>query len=216
VTRRFDLLVFDWDGTLMDSAERIVNCFRAAAVDVGVCPPDAAAVRDVIGLGMRESVERVLPEADEDTVVRVIERYGVHFLELDPTPMPLFAGVEEGLARLRDRGFRLAVATGKSRRGLNRALASTGLEERFEATRCADESLPKPDPRMLHDLVGMTGVAPERALMVGDTTYDLEMARRAGVSSLAVSYGAHDAQRLGELMPLGCLASFEDVVDWLS
>jgi len=215
VSKQFDLVVFDWDGTLMDSAQRIVNCFRAAAADAGQPPPEPAAVRDIIGLGLRESLQALLPDADEPVLDRVLERYRAHYMELDPTPAPLFHGVTEGLERLANSGFRLAVATGKSRRGLDRALAETGLRARFEATRCADEAAPKPDPRMLHDLVAAAGVDIARTVMVGDTTHDLEMARRAGVASVAVSYGAHEAPRLQAMSPLACVTSFEAVVEWL-
>ena len=214
--RRFDLVVFDWDGTLMDSAQRIVNCFRAAATDAGLPAPEPAAVRDIIGLGLRESVRALIPGIDEPGLARVLERYRIHFMELDPTPAPLFQGVTQGLARLGARGFRLAVATGKSRRGLDLALAQTGLTAHFEATRCADEAVPKPDPRMLHDLIAGAGVDTDRTVMVGDTTHDLEMARRAGIASLAVSYGAHEAPRLRAMAPLACMASFDAVVEWLT
>lgn len=215
MTDRFELIVFDWDGTLMDSAAKIVNCFRMALTDVGLPPVPEAAIRHVIGLGLTEAVDALIPHADRATVTRVVERYREHFLHLDATSMPLFPGVIEGLERLSRAGLRLAVATGKARRGLKRVLDDSAIGHLFCATRCADEAVSKPHPRMLHDILAVTGVAPERALMVGDTSYDLLMAQAAGMSSLAVSYGVHAREHLLQHGPLACLDSFIDVCRWL-
>jgi len=212
---RFDLIVFDWDGTLMDSVAKIVNCFRAALDDVGLAPLPEEAIRHIIGLGLSEAVERLLPAADRDTRERVVARYREHFLHLDATHMPLFPGVTEGLQQLSGAGFRLAVATGKARRGLRRVLDGSAIAHLFCATRCADEALSKPHPRMLHDILAATGLPAERALMVGDTTYDLQMAQAAGMASLAVSYGVHARAHLLEHNPLACLDSFIEVCRWL-
>jgi len=213
--RRFDLIVFDWDGTLMDSVAKIVNCFRAALADVGLAEIPDPAIRHIIGLGLNEAVETLLPDTDAPTRARVVERYREHFIHLDPTYMPLFPGVVDGLQQLAAAGFRLAVATGKARRGLKRVLDQSTIAHLFCATRCADEALSKPHPRMLHDILAATGVSTERALMVGDTTYDLLMARAAGMPSLAVSYGVHPRAHLLEHGPLACLDSFIDVCRWL-
>lgn len=209
------LVVFDWDGTLMDSAAKIVNCFAAAARDSGMPFPGAAAVRNVIGLGLREAMDALYPGAEGAQVADLVARYREHFLHLDDTPMPLFPGVAQGLRDLYRRGLHLAVATGKSRRGLERALAETGLAGLFCASRCADESASKPDPRMLREILDHTGVEPARAVLVGDTVYDLDMAAAAGMPALAVSYGVHAPERLLTRRPLACLDSFPAVHRWL-
>jgi len=213
--RRYRLVVFDWDGTLMDSAAKIVNCFRRAACDAGQPVPSARAVRGIIGLGLAQALERLFPGAGHDALVRVADAYRGHFLEHDDTPTGLFPGVREGLAGLRDDGFRLAVATGKVRRGLDRVLAETGTAELFDATRCVDEAASKPDPLMLHDLLALTGVEAQAAVMVGDTTFDLQMAAAAGMDALAVRYGAHEPESLEAERQLACLDAFDEVVGWL-
>jgi phosphoglycolate phosphatase len=213
--RDYQLIVFDWDGTLMDSAGKIVRCFESAVGDVGLPSPGPAAIRNIIGLGLGEAVASLLPRCDSQTQSRVVERYREHFLHLDQTDMPLFPGVRDGLASLAQRGYLLAVATGKARRGLSRVLRETGLEALFAASRCADESFSKPHPQMLLDILDQTGVAPAAALMVGDTVYDMEMARNARVDGLAVSYGVHERERLLAHGPVACLDSFAEVHGWL-
>lgn len=215
MSRRYDLLIFDWDGTLMDSIARIVNCFGNACADVGLPVPPESAMRHVIGLGLGEAVDALLPGVDPALRERVVARYREHFLHIDQTAMPLFDGVRAGLEEFVDRGYLLAVATGKSRRGLDRVLQETGMASLFVATRCADEALSKPHPKMLHDLLDYTGLRSEHALMVGDTTYDLQMARTAVMDSLAVSYGVHDRETLLAHAPLACLDSFDQVRQWL-
>ena len=199
----------------MNSVAKIVRCFTAALADVGVPHPGEAATRHVIGLGLSEAVVTLLPQADADTRARVVERYRQHFLHLDQTHMPLFPGVRRGLEALAAQGYLLAVATGKARRGLDRVLQDTGMGSLFCSTRCADEAFSKPHPRMLEDILEQTGVAADRALMVGDTTYDLLMARHAGLASLAVTYGVHARELLVEHEPLACLDSFNEVYAWL-
>lgn len=213
--RPYDLIIFDWDGTLMDSAAKIVRCFQCAATDAGLTPPPDNAVRNIIGLSLKEALDVLLPTARETVRAHVIECYRHHFLNLDTTDTPLFPGVAEGLNMLSAAGFRFAIATGKARRGLDRVLRETGISHYFCATRCADEAKSKPHPQMLYDLLGVTGVQRERALMVGDTTYDLEMARAAAMGSVAVAYGAHERERLLPHGPLGCFDSFADVCQWL-
>lgn len=213
--RPFDLIVFDWDGTLMDSAAKIVRCFQCAARDLGLPPPPDHAIRNIIGLGLRESLDLLVPEADDATRRALVECYRRHFMHLDTTESVLFPGVVDGLHALSAGGYRLAIATGKSRRGLDRVLRETAVSRYFCATRCADEACSKPHPQMLHDILGRTGVAPGRALMVGDTTYDLQMAAAAGMAGLGVSYGAHERERLLALSPLACLDSFDEVRQWL-
>ncbi len=213
--RPFDLIIFDWDGTLMDSIAKIVRCFRAALTDVGVPGISDAEIQDVIGLGLLEVAQTLLPNADSATQLQVTDRYREHFLRLDPTDMVLFPGVLAGLESLAQQGYLLAIATGKARRGLERVLDQTATGHLFCATRCADEALSKPHPRMLHDILSQTGVAPSKALMVGDTVYDLQMARGAGMHGLGVTYGVHERERLLAQNPLACLDSFPEVCQWL-
>lgn len=214
-SKDYDLIIFDWDGTLMDSAEKIICCFRAAIDESGLSYPGDAAIRNIIGLGLQEAVNTVLPDIGRQQMGTLIERYREHFLHLDHTEMPFFDGVPEGLESLQNAGYLLAIATGKARRGLNRILDQADMQHRFIATRCADEAVSKPHPQMIADLLVQTGVSSDKALMVGDTTYDLQMAQRAGAASLAVSYGAHDRDRLLACEPLGCCDSFEEVRLWL-
>lgn len=213
--RRYRLVVFDWDGTLMDSAQKIVNCFRAAALDTGLPAPEPERVRDIIGLGLREALVELFPDADEAALARVGSSYRDHFVERDQTAMNLFPGVMEGLNTLKSERFVLAVATGKARRGLDRVLDETGTRHLFDTTRCVDEAQSKPHPRMLLDILAETGVGPRESLMVGDTTFDLRMAAAAGMDALAVGYGAHAVSPLRQENPVGCLNEFNEVVQWI-
>jgi phosphoglycolate phosphatase len=215
MNRPYDLIVFDWDGTLMDSEAKIVRCLQAAAADTGSRDPGAEAIRRIIGLALSEAVQVLFPEEPPERHAQLVERYRRHFLELDATAMPLFPGVAEGLTRLNDQGYMLAIATGKARRGLKRVLDETGLESLFASSRCADEARSKPHPQMLEDILGQTGIEASRALMVGDTVYDMQMARHARVAGLAVSYGVHARAELLEHGALACLDSFPEVCAWL-
>lgn len=212
---KYDLLIFDWDGTLMDSAARIVRCFRGAMQDCGLPPVADEAIARTIGLGVTDSLARLLPALSDDARRAVAARYREHFLRIDDTPTPFFSGVEEGLRDLAGRGYRLAVATGKSRVGLDAAMAATGTADLFCITRCADETASKPNPLMLHEILAQSGVDSARALMVGDTTYDVEMAAKAGVASVAVTYGVHDRAELLIHAPQACVASFPAFCAWL-
>ena len=215
MNRQFDLIVFDWDGTLMDSAAKIVRCMQAAAEDVGIPDPGSAAIRDIIGLGLSEAMQVLFPEQAPVRRAELVERYRRHFLELDTTETPLFPGVKQGLTQLTGQGYLLAIATGKARRGLDRVLDDTGMRHLFTSSRCADEAFSKPHPQMLDDLLDETGVGAGRALMVGDTVYDMEMARSAQVAGLAVSYGVHARERLLDCGALACLDSFPEVCVWV-
>ena len=207
----YRLLVFDWDGTLMDSQARIVACFQAAAADVGVAVPAADRARDVIGLGLREAAERLFPDVGPADLVEVVERYRHHFLGDHPTPSTLFPGVPETLEGLADAGYLLGIATGKSRRGLDQVLAETGLGPLFHASRCADEAFSKPHPQMLEEVMAVLGAGPGDTLMIGDTEYDMQMARNAGVPALAVGYGVHAADRLLAEGALACLERIDQL-----
>ena len=211
----YELVIFDWDGTLMDSTRVIASSLQAACSDVGIKVPSERDARYVIGLGLGDSFNHVAPGLDADARQRLTERYRHHFLAREDE-MPLYEGVREMLADLHGRGRRLAVATGKARPGLDRVLDSTGLRPWFEATRCADEGFAKPHPDMLLMLMDLTGVQPRRALMVGDTTHDLELAANAGVDAVAVSYGAHDADLLDTRPAKARCASVAQLHRWLT
>jgi phosphoglycolate phosphatase len=210
----YDLVVFDWDGTLMDSTRVIATSLQAACRDVGTPVPSDSEALFVIGLNMADTFERVAPGLDARAQRLLAERYRHHFLAREHES-PLYEGVHEMLAELHGRGRRLAVATGKARRGLDRALDATGLRRWFEATRCADDGFAKPHPGMLLMLLEMTGVEPHRTLMVGDTTHDLELAANAGVDAVAVSYGAHPEELLATRPALARCATVADLRRWL-
>jgi phosphoglycolate phosphatase len=214
-TDRYELVIFDWDGTLMDSTAVIARSLQAACREVGCAVPTEEEALYVIGLNMADTFQRVVPDLDEAGRVRLAERYRHHFLA-DEDQAPLFGGVREMLSDLRARGRRLAVATGKARRGLDRVLDATGLRAEFEATRCADEGFAKPHPEMLLMLLDTTGVDPARALMVGDTTHDLELAANAGVDAVAVTYGAHREPLLATRPACARVASVAELHRWLT
>lgn len=212
---QFDLIVFDWDGTLMDSTATIVKCIQAAARDLGLPIPQDRAASYVIGLGLQEAMEAVLPELDPKYYPRMVERYRYHYLTRDHE-LTLFAGVREMLTELSHAGYFLAVATGKSRVGLNRALDVAKLLSVFDATRCADETFSKPHPAMLQELTRELGQDMKRTVMIGDTTHDLQLAANAGAAGIAVRYGAHPADELDALMPIYSAASVAELHDWLN
>ncbi|HUJ86347.1 MAG TPA: HAD-IIIA family hydrolase [Burkholderiales bacterium] len=212
---RYALLVFDWDGTLIDSASTIVECIQAASQDMGLRVPDRERARHVIGLGLHDSLRHAVPDLPRERYLDFAALYRRHFLARESS-MLLFEGVPQLLAELDRRGHTLAMATGKSRAGLDRALAASGLGVHFRASRCADETNPKPHPAMLLELMRELGAEPHRVLMVGDTSHDLEMARNAGVDAVAVSYGAHPEQTLRALGPRACVSSVDDLARWLA
>ena len=211
----YELVVFDWDGTLMDSTHVIATSLQAACRDVGIAVPSGEDARYVIGLNLADTFAHVAPDLDEPGRVRLGERYRHHFLAREHE-MPLYGGVREMLDDLLARGHRLAVATGKARRGLDRVLDSTGLRDRFEATRCADEGFAKPHPDMLLMLLGITGVEARNAVMVGDTTHDLDLAANAGVDGVAVSYGAHAEALLATRPAKARFSRVADLHRWLA
>lgn len=213
---RYRLVIFDWDGTLMDSEHRIVACMQAAASDVGWRELEHEAVRDIIGLGLPEAIAKLCPGMPAAQAESMRQQYSKHFVAAEQTPLSFFEGVEEGILRLRSNSaLRLAVATGKSRRGLRRAFEATGAGAWFHASRTADETLSKPHPRMLEELLVETGVPAEEALMIGDSEYDMEMARALGMDRLAVTYGVHAAERLAMSRPVFSAGSFSELIEWL-
>ena len=211
----YTLITFDWDGTLVDSEAGIVDSLTRALADLDLPPLPRTKLRDVIGLGLPEAVRRLLPGARPDLVERFIERYRLHYLSPERAPTRLFPGVRETLESLVEAGYLLAVATGKSRRGLERSMEETGCADLFLATRCADECFSKPHPQMLLELMDFAGAGPEETLMVGDTEYDLQMAANAGARALAVTYGVHGRERLRLHRPLGFLERIADILPWL-
>jgi len=212
--KQFDLIVFDWDGTLMDSTATIVNCIQAAAKDLDLPIPDRQSAAYVIGLGLQDAMQAVLPDLDPKYYPRMVERYRYHYLAKDQT-LTLFDGVQAMLSELSHLGYFLAVATGKSRVGLNRALDSVNLLSLFDATRCADETFSKPHPAMLQELTRELGQDMQRTVMIGDTTHDLQMALNAGASAIAVHYGAHPEHELRQLNPLFGARSVAQLHAWL-
>ncbi|HRD33860.1 MAG TPA: HAD-IA family hydrolase [Rhodocyclaceae bacterium] len=214
MAHRFELIVFDWDGTLMDSAGAIVSAIMAASRDLGLPLPSDARARHVIGLGLVDALSHAVPELAPADYPRMVERYRHHYLSSD-RELSLFPGIFEMIAGLAGAGRLLAVATGKSRVGLDRALGHTGLGEYFHSSRCADECFSKPHPAMLEELTAELGVARDRTLMIGDTTHDLQMARNAGVAGLGVSFGAHPKDALLAEPALAIVETPAALVQWL-
>lgn len=212
--RNYRLIVFDWDGTLMDSAGAIVSSMQAACADLGLTPPDDKTARQVIGLGLHDALAAALPGVPASEYSRVAERYRHHYLSRDHE-LSLFPGAYELVVELSESGCLLGVATGKSRLGLNRALDMSGLGQFFHATRCADECSSKPAPDMLLELMDELCASPGQTLMIGDTTHDLQMARNARVEALGVGYGAHPRRALEAERPLGLFDEFSQLAEWL-
>ncbi len=217
-SRRFDLIAFDWDGTLFDSTALIVQSIQNAVRDVGGTVPTREAASYVIGLGLAQALAHAAPDVPKDRHPALGEAYRRHYGAMQDE-ISLFEGTMPMLQALRARGHLLAVATGKSRRGLDevlrRTVDDTVLAQLFEASRTADQTAGKPDPLMLHELMAELDVPPERTLMIGDTTHDLALARNAGVASVGVSFGAHDHQAFAEFAPLMVAHSVGELHDWL-
>ena len=209
------LIVFDWDGTLMNSEAKIVNSMRAAGDDLGLATLDDRTLRNVIGLGLKEAIETLYPDAGLDIHRAFADRYRHYFLAADGMVSTFFDGALDMVRGLRRQGMLLGVATGKSRRGLDRALAEHNCGDLFHATRCADETFSKPHPQMLLEIMEVLGVSPNESLMIGDTEYDLMMAQNAGVAAVGVTYGVHERERLVQHRPLACVADIRELTSWL-
>jgi phosphoglycolate phosphatase len=207
---RYDLIVFDWDGTLMDSTATIARCIQLSCADAGLPVPSMQAASHVIGLGLQDALAHFAPAADAAQVQTLVQRYKMHYLTNDAN-LVLFDGVGDFLQQLADSGYQMAIATGKSRVGLDRALSYTDIARHFSASRTADETASKPHPQMLHELMEHFAVPPDRVLMVGDTTHDLEMARRAGTHAAAVSTGAHPEAQLRDYPVVACVPTVVDL-----
>jgi phosphoglycolate phosphatase len=211
--KRYDLIVFDWDGTVMDSTAVIAGSIQAACRDLGLQVPDDETARHVIGLGLDQALRYAVPELTEAMRPDLVERYRHHFLAQDQQ-IPLFEGARETIVELHEAGYRLGVATGKSSNGLDRALEATGLKDYFHATRTADRTLSKPNPAMLFELMDELGASAGRTLMVGDTTHDVQMAQNAHVDAVAIGHGAHPPEQLQELNPLALVGDFAELRSW--
>ncbi len=211
---RFDLVVFDWDGTLSDSTAAIARAIQDAAADLGLPVPDDATASHVIGLGLHDALARAVPTLPAERIAEYSARYRVHYLARE-AELVLFPGARELIDELREAGVLLAIATGKSQRGLQRALVSAGLGTEFAATRCADQTHPKPHPAMLLELADELMVAPQRTLMVGDTTHDLQMAEAANAAAVGLTQGAHPYEQLAACRPLALFDSLTQLHQWL-
>jgi len=211
---KYQLLIFDWDGTLMDSEAQIIACVEAASKDLNLPQPDKETIRNIIGLGLKEAINTMFPGHSSDICQQIAERYQYHFLTADPASSTLFSGVINMLNDLKKRGYWLAVATGKSRPGLQKVLNDSGLKQTFHATRCAGDTASKPNPQMLYELLDELGIESSQALMIGDTVYDLQMAKIADMPALAVSYGVHERERLLKCNPVGCVDDISALHNW--
>jgi phosphoglycolate phosphatase len=213
--RRFDLIAFDWDGTLFDSTAIITRCIQLAVADVGGTVPSDQDAAYVIGLGLMQALAHAAPDVPKSRYPELGARYKAHYMT-HQNDISLFSGVIDMLAELKSRQHLLAVATGKSRLGLNDALAAVELQGLFDSSRTADETAGKPHPLMLHELMREFGVEPQRVLMIGDTTHDLQMALNASCASVGVSYGAHEPQAFDALKPLFVAHSVAELRSWLA
>jgi len=212
--RRFDLIAFDWDGTLFDSTAIIARCIQAAVRDVGGKEPTFEEASYVIGMGLMQALAHAAPDVPQALYPKLGDRYRHHYFAIQHE-ISLFDGVLPLLADLKARGHVLTVATGKSRRGLDEALATSTLAGVFDASRTADQTAGKPDPLMLHELMAEFDVSAQRTLMIGDTTHDLQMALNAGCASVAVSYGAHESGDFHTLQPLFVAPDVKQLHDWM-
>lgn len=213
---KYSLLVFDWDGTLMDSKAQIVNCMQSAIKELSLEDRTNEQISDIIGLGLEEAVSKLYPDLKSKEVQHASQTYREHYLFKDKTPSPLFPGVEAVLSMLKETGYDLAVATGKSRRGLDKGLSETGLHDYFPITRCADETRSKPHPQMLEEILVDYNTQTSKALMIGDSEYDLQLANNAKVDGFAVSYGVHGLLRLLKHDPVGFIDKIEQFPEWLN
>lgn len=213
---KYSLLVFDWDGTLIDSKAQIVNCMQATIVSLELEARTDKQISDIIGLGLEEAIRVLYPEVEAKIVQQAAQAYREHYLTKDKTPSPLFDGVKEVLDTLKELGYDLAIATGKSRRGLDKGLIDTGLEAYFPITRCADETRSKPHPQMLEEILVDCNTDANKTLMIGDSEYDLQLANNTKVDGFAVSYGVHGLMRLLKQDPVGFIDDIKQLPQWLA
>ncbi len=212
---KYSLLVFDWDGTLLDSQAQIVNCMQSAINELDLEPRSNEQITNIIGLGLENGVAQLYPAMDMKLVIKAAQTYREHHIYKDKTPTPLFDGAKQALTTLREAGYDLAIATNKSRRGLDKGLSDTGLNDYFPITRCVDEAHPKPNPQMLEEILTDHNLQASKALMIGDSEYDLQLANNTKVDGLAVSYGVHGLMRLLKQDPVGFIDKIGQLPDWL-
>ena len=212
--KQFDLIVWDWDGTLADSTGMITNAIVSAAEQVGLPTLDPVAASNIIGLGLKESIHALFGDIPADIAQKLAQQYTANYYAGE-SEIPLFAAAADAIKMLHKRGFKLAVATGKGRRGLNLALEHCGLGQYFHATKTVDECFSKPHPQMLDELMDELIVRPERTIMIGDTSYDLQMASNAGVSALAVTFGAQSRDKLLGYNSIAMFDQFSELSAWL-
>jgi phosphoglycolate phosphatase len=212
----FDLLIFDWDGTLVDSIDWIVHCVQTAAIETQYPVPTAQAAKDIIGLSIQEAMNTLFPDVDSAMQKQMVACYSETFFSRQTTAQDLFSGVEDMLVEFKQAGYQLAVATGKTRSGLDKVLHSTGMVDFFQITRCADETASKPHPLMLEQIMRHTGIRPERTLMIGDSIHDLQMAKNAQIASVGVTCGAHSANILQQYQPLVCLEQTKELLELIT
>jgi len=208
------LYIFDWDGTISNSAAKIVSCMRAATDDAGLASRSDDEIKNIIGLGLPEAIRLLYPDILDEKLEHVRQGYSAFFLGADVTPSPFFDGAMETMQALADAGHSLAVATGKSRRGLDRVLKKLDLHTFFHGSRCADETVSKPDPKMLTELLVEFNCAAAEAVMIGDTEYDMAMAQAIDMPRIAVSFGAHHIDRLKPYKPVLCVDEFNQILNW--
>ncbi len=212
---KYSLLVFDWDGTLLDSHAQIVNCMQSTISELALEPRTDEQIGKIIGLGLEKGVVQLYPMMEMKLVTKMAQTYREHHLFKDKTPSPLFEGAKEALTSLRGAGYDLAIATNKSRRGLDKGLSETGLNDYFPISRCVDEAHPKPHPQMLEEILTDHNLEASKALMIGDSEYDLQLANNTKVDGLAVSYGVHGLMRLLKQDPVGFIDKIGQLPDWL-
>ncbi len=212
---QYQCIIFDWDGTLMDSAQKIATCLQSSASDVGLPVPSLQSAKNIIGLGLEDSMRTVFGDLPPEKIQELIGRYRHHFLYENQVPQPMFQGVKQGLQRLQQTGVFLCVATGKARRGLDRVLTQEVMHDYFVYTRCADEARTKPHPQMLLDILEHLAIDKHKMLMVGDTSYDMEMAGGASIDAVALGHGVHSRQRLLDSGAQSVFNDFAELVEWL-
>lgn len=212
--KHYEAVIFDWDGTLMDSTYSIIKSIQLAAADLGLAVPSDAQASWIIGLSLEAGLYKAVPELTADQVDDFLERYRHHFFQRDQS-IKMFDGAVPLLDNLRERTVPISVATGKSRVGLDRVLKTVNLTHYFNTTRCADETQSKPDPQMLHEIMWELDLEPQNVLMVGDTTHDIYMAHNAGIDCLAVSYGAHDVPTIEKSEPIVIVESVPEMHEWI-
>jgi phosphoglycolate phosphatase len=209
------LLVFDWDGTLADSTASIVTAMQAAIIETGMECRNDDSIKDIIGLGLLEAVNTLFPDENHADKQTLVDQYRIHYTLSNQGKTILFPGVRNTLNNLKTKGYHLAIATGKSRKGLNNALMETCVEDYFHFSRCADEALSKPHPQMLLDIMDTLNVEPRQTVMIGDSEHDLLMAKNAGVQSIAATYGSQTRDRLLKYYPIACINKITDLIGWL-